>query len=1049
MDFFKKVGEHVEGLSQQVENVFGGKEEQQHSESHGGGSHSYHAQQTANNRYQSFAPESSGNAKWYVDGASYFWAVSQAIEQARENIFILDWWLSPELYLRRPPAKNEQYRLDRMLKAAADRGVKVYIIVYKEVEAALTLNSAHTRTSLEKLSDNIRVFRHPDHLPTGYDLTKELGKSFKALTNMDLAKASGDAIKAVYGTADGIVLYWAHHEKLLVVDNGKLAFMGGLDMCFGRWDTSSHPIADAHPGDLDAIIFPGQDYNNARVYDFADVQDWNQNKLDRTKSSRMGWSDVALSMNGPITSNLVDHFVDRWNFIFKEKYAKKNPGKYHKLELPPSNFSGHRGGHSGEDDDYLGGFTEHFSRGMNKLMSFGDDDDEPRHRRHRSRDRDMPRIQLTRSCSEWSSGHPVEHSIANAYTDAIRNARHFVYIENQFFITATDDKQRPVKNKIGAAIVDRIVRAFQEGQPFHVWVLMPAVPAFAGDLQAEEALGTRAIMEFQYNSISRGGYSIIEQLRKAGIRDPGRYIGFYNLRNYDRINTSRTMADVEARAGVSYEEARRERDQELGGYPDSDYRGGDENRGYSESRGYQSESRGYQSERSGGRYDRDDDRGGYSDSRYGGRPRDDDYRGGYQDNRQGGRDPYSHPNADPRFEGRPQRQEYQGGYSSPSYGGRPHDDDYGRRPDSQGYGRRPERDDYRHPGADPRFDGRPEPGRYQGGHEESRYDSRPQRQEYQGGGYSEHSRYEYSRYEQKTTTYEQQPGHSRPSHDRYDRYQQEAHKVADRTLDTISSCYMDQGPRVTDLRWDGNPEDEINAFVTEELYIHSKLLIVDDRLVICGSANLNDRSQLGSHDSEIAVVIEDPTPVESYMDGRPYTASRFASSLRRYIFRKHLGLIPDQRWDQPNQNWTPVDRDPNVYDWGSPADLLVRDPLHPKFQQLWTDTARVNTETFSRAFHPVPNDHVRTWKDYDDFFARHFIIPGKKGQKPEEEAKKGKVEYGHIVREEFPGGVNEVRQWLSRIRGTLVEMPLDFLVDVDDIAKEGLTLNDLTNELYT
>lgn len=29
-----------------------------------------------------------------------------------------------------------------MLKAAAERGVKVYIIVYKEVEAALTLNSA-------------------------------------------------------------------------------------------------------------------------------------------------------------------------------------------------------------------------------------------------------------------------------------------------------------------------------------------------------------------------------------------------------------------------------------------------------------------------------------------------------------------------------------------------------------------------------------------------------------------------------------------------------------------------------------------------------------------------------------------------------------------------------------------------------------------------------------------------------------------------------------------------------------------------------------------
>jgi phospholipase D1/2 len=47
-------------------------------------------------------------------------------------------WLSPELYLRRPPAKNEQYRLDRMLHAAAQRGVKVNIIVYKEVTQALS-----------------------------------------------------------------------------------------------------------------------------------------------------------------------------------------------------------------------------------------------------------------------------------------------------------------------------------------------------------------------------------------------------------------------------------------------------------------------------------------------------------------------------------------------------------------------------------------------------------------------------------------------------------------------------------------------------------------------------------------------------------------------------------------------------------------------------------------------------------------------------------------------------------------------------------------------
>jgi phospholipase D1/2 len=96
-------------------------------------------------RYQSFAPQREGNdAKWYVDGCSYMWAVSVALENAKDTIWIMDWWLSPELYLRRPPAQNEQYRLDRMLWAAAERGVKINIIVYKEVTQALTLSSSHT-----------------------------------------------------------------------------------------------------------------------------------------------------------------------------------------------------------------------------------------------------------------------------------------------------------------------------------------------------------------------------------------------------------------------------------------------------------------------------------------------------------------------------------------------------------------------------------------------------------------------------------------------------------------------------------------------------------------------------------------------------------------------------------------------------------------------------------------------------------------------------------------------------------------------------------------
>lgn len=79
-----------------------------------------------------------------------------------------------------------------------------------------------------------------------------------------LAQMPLDGLKAVYGAHDGTVMYWAHHEKLCLID-GQVAFMGGLDLCYGRWDTNQHSIADAHPGNMDRIVFPGQDFNNARM----------------------------------------------------------------------------------------------------------------------------------------------------------------------------------------------------------------------------------------------------------------------------------------------------------------------------------------------------------------------------------------------------------------------------------------------------------------------------------------------------------------------------------------------------------------------------------------------------------------------------------------------------------------------------------------------------------------------------------------------------------------------------------------------------------------
>lgn len=91
-----------------------------------------------------------------------------------------------------------------------------------------------------------------------------------------------------------------------------------------------------------------------------------------------------------------------------------------------------------------------------------------------------------------------------------------------FIVTATGDQQRPIFNTIGRAIVEACVRAGKEGRKFRVIIVIPAIPGFAGDLRDNAALGTRAIMDYQYKSICRGEHSIFGQIEKEGIDPRGK-----------------------------------------------------------------------------------------------------------------------------------------------------------------------------------------------------------------------------------------------------------------------------------------------------------------------------------------------------------------------------------------------------------------------------------------------------------------------------------------------------------------------------------------------
>ncbi|KAJ1766493.1 hypothetical protein IW140_001438 [Coemansia sp. RSA 1813] len=434
-------------------------------------------------RFSSFAPiRDDSRVIWFVDGDDYFYAVSEALENATDCIYIMDWWLSPELHLRRPYALNEEYRIDRLLKRKAEEGIKIYVLVYKEVTVSLTINSAYTKRKLQSLHPNIMVQRHPDHLAGG-------------------------------------TMFWAHHEKMVIVDN-TFGFIGGLDLCWGRYDTHGHRLADyflPYKGRPFSHLqnFFGQDYNNARIHDFANVNDYEDTLIDRRTTPRMPWHDVHMAMIGQPTRDIARHFIQRWNFI----KSSKGMAKTHMPFLMPK----------GE-----------YSATRNDLQYRG-----------------SCRTQLLRSSAEWSLGITKESSIHTAYCEMIRNAKHFIYIENQFFVSnAREDPNYTIKNRIAEALVDRVKRAHKRGERFRVFIIIPLMPAFEGDVNAMGAATLKLVMHWQYQSICRGDHSIASQLDKEGI-DMHDYIRFFGLRTYDvirRYADGSVAQDVNALAGNAPQE---------------------------------------------------------------------------------------------------------------------------------------------------------------------------------------------------------------------------------------------------------------------------------------------------------------------------------------------------------------------------------------------------------------------------------------------------------------------------------------------------------------
>jgi phospholipase D1/2 len=75
----------------------------------------------------------------------------------------------------------------------------------------------------------------------------------------------------------------------------------------------------------------------------------------------------------------------------------------------------------------------------------------------------------------------------------------------------------------------------------------------------------------------------------------------------------------------------------------------------------------------------------------------------------------------------------------------------------------------------------------------------------------------------------------------------------------------------------------------KSVYVHSKLIIIDDRFVSIGSANVDKRSM--RIETELTLGIVDATTVASTLNGAPATVCRFAKELRERLWKEHLNFI--------------------------------------------------------------------------------------------------------------------------------------------------------------
>ncbi|XVE71176.1 hypothetical protein DITRI_Ditri10aG0129800 [Diplodiscus trichospermus] len=415
--------------------------------------------------------------------------IFEAINNAKHFIYITGWSVYTKITLIRDPRGQDPGRSNEtlgelLLKKAMD-GVRVLLLVWDD------------RTSIELLREEGLMSTHDEETARYFRFSKV--HCVLCPRNPDNKRSIVEGFK--------IATMFTHHQKTLIVDSenpsgesGKrtvVSFIGGIDLCDGRYDTQKHPLFET--------------LNNIHHDDFH--QPNFKNSSFEKGGPREPWHDIHCKLEGPVAWDVLYNFEQRWLRQARWK-------KHLLLRL-----------------DKLGEITVR----PPKILPSLDDSETWSVQLFRSIDDgavvgfpEQPEIANGIGLISGKN-HIIERSIQDAYINAIRRAKNFIYIENQYFLGSSfgwnsedvKDADIAALNLIPKELSLKIASKIEAGERFSVYIVIPMWPE-----GVPESAPIQAILDWQRRTIQMMYNDVANALRNKGLTAHARdYLAFFCLGN--------------------------------------------------------------------------------------------------------------------------------------------------------------------------------------------------------------------------------------------------------------------------------------------------------------------------------------------------------------------------------------------------------------------------------------------------------------------------------------------------------------------------------------